>query len=96
LFDFYLGPKIGTNYVVDCLMEEEMCMTARVTVAVNKSGNICTLQKGGRGGLEPTYMLQMIQAACKLGQQMILKLDEALAQEKAAEGKKVQKKGFFQ
>lgn len=52
--------QIGTNYVVDATLEEELCMTVRLTVAVNKKGNICGIQKGGHGGLEPSSMYEML------------------------------------
>jgi len=70
--------KIGPNYVVDANLEEELCMSVRLTVAVNKKGNICGIQKGGHGGLEPSSMYEMLSSARKVGQQILDKIDSNL------------------
>ncbi|PRP78928.1 hypothetical protein PROFUN_13304 [Planoprotostelium fungivorum] len=70
--------KIGSGYVVDASIEEESCMSVRTTVGVNKKGNICTLQKGGHGSIDPTTMYQMIASAKKIGMRLIEGLDKTL------------------
>eukprot|EP01117_Protostelium_nocturnum_P009149 TRINITY_DN3275_c0_g1_i2.p1 TRINITY_DN3275_c0_g1~~TRINITY_DN3275_c0_g1_i2.p1 ORF type:complete len:289 (+),score=117.75 TRINITY_DN3275_c0_g1_i2:201-1067(+) len=75
--------KIGNGYVVDSTIEEELCMSARLTVAVNKRGNICTIQKGGPGGFEPSAMAEMITNARRLSQDLIRRLESELSFERA-------------
>jgi len=70
--------KIGAGYIVDATMEEESCMSVRMTVGVNKKGNICTLQKGGHGSVDPTIMYQMIASAKKIGMRLLEALDRML------------------
>jgi len=43
--------KIGSSLVVDPSLEEEQVMTARLTVTVEKEGNICAMQMAGLGEL---------------------------------------------
>jgi exosome complex RNA-binding protein Rrp42 (RNase PH superfamily) len=33
----------------------------RLTVGVNAKGDICAMQKGGRGGLPPSLLLEMLE-----------------------------------
>lgn len=40
---------------------EELCTEAKLVVAVNRSGELCGLQKGQDGGIEPSLLLEMIQ-----------------------------------
>ena len=40
---------------------EELCTEAKLVVAVNRSGELCGLQKGHEGGIEPSLLLEMIQ-----------------------------------
>jgi len=83
--------KIGSSYVVDATIEEELCVNVRLTIGVNKNGNICTVQKGGQGGLDPSSMYEMLNHSRKIGQQLLQKLDEALVTEQ----KQSRKLGFF-
>jgi len=84
--------KIGSSYVVDATIEEELCMNVRLTIGINKQGNICTVNKGAQGGLDPSAMYEMLNHARKIGQQMIEKLDATLQQESKRGGRKL---GFF-
>jgi len=86
--------KIGPKYVVDASLEEELCMDVRITFAVNKAGNICTIQKGGQGGVDPKSLDEMLQAAGQMGKQILEKLDIALLLEDSQEPKR-EKLGFF-
>ena len=40
---------------------EELCTEAKLVVAVNRSGELCGVQKGQEGGIEPSLLLEMIQ-----------------------------------
>lgn len=74
--------KIGGRYVVDPCLEEEMCTSTRLTVAVNLKGNICAIQKGGlESGLDPSEIHEMLQVARKIGLTVIKKLDDLLAKD---------------
>jgi len=42
--------KIGNNLILDPGLDEEQVMDARLTITMDKDGNICALQKGGGGG----------------------------------------------
>ena len=54
--------QIGKGFVVDPTLEEELCTDARITVAINTSGNLCTIQKGGKqSGLDPKQLHAMLE-----------------------------------
>jgi exosome complex component RRP42 len=42
--------KIGNTLILDTGTDEEQVMDARLTITMNKDGNICALQKGGGSG----------------------------------------------
>jgi exosome complex component RRP42 len=41
--------KIDSTLLIDTSLEEEAALDARVTFATNAAGNICAIQKGGKG-----------------------------------------------
>ncbi len=41
--------KISNKLLIDTNLEEENALESRVTIATNKKGNICAIQKGGDG-----------------------------------------------
>ena len=65
---------IGSHVVVDASSEEEGCMRGRVVVAITPRGNICTVNKGGQGGLFPAMLMDMFKLARQTGKM----LDDAL------------------
>ncbi|KAF8979053.1 Exosome complex component RRP42 [Entomortierella lignicola] len=93
--------KIGARHIVDASPLEELCTEAKLVVAVNKSGEICGLQKGQDGGIEPSLLLEMIQVGKVMGQTLIKSLDAKIKEEedsdltKRQRGEPVQKLGFF-
>ncbi|KAF8940260.1 Exosome complex component RRP42 [Dissophora ornata] len=93
--------KIGARHIVDASPLEELCTEARLVVAVNRSGQLCGLQKGQDGGIEPSLLLEMIQFGKTLGQTLIKQLDAKIKEEADADlakrqrGEPVQKLGFF-
>ncbi|KAF9103547.1 Exosome complex component RRP42 [Mortierella sp. AM989] len=93
--------KIGARHIVDASPLEELCTEAKLVVAVNRSGEICGLQKGQDGGIEPSLLLEMIQFGKTMGQTLIKNLDAKIKQEedsdlaKRQRGEPVQKLGFF-
>ncbi len=58
--------KIGDQFLVDLLSEEEQAIEARLTVAVTEKGTVCALQKGGATPLSPEEIDKMIDIAQKL------------------------------
>ncbi|EGG14677.1 hypothetical protein DFA_10935 [Cavenderia fasciculata] len=69
---------IGNQFVVDCSGEEEQCMDARMTIGVNKRGNICGIQKGGVAGIDAHTINQMILAAKQVGSEILKTMDNVL------------------
>ena len=49
--------------MLDVTAEEETCCDANLAVAVDESGNICGMQKYGRGGLNPELTFEMIEVS---------------------------------
>ncbi|KAK5583819.1 hypothetical protein RB653_005421 [Dictyostelium firmibasis] len=70
--------KIGTQFVIDSTLQEELCMNARLTVGVNSLSNICSIQKGGIEGLDPTTINQMINTAKVVGVKILNIMDKTL------------------
>ena len=100
--------KIGDYFVIDPTSEEESCMTMQLTVAVDKAGNFCSMSKTGRGSIDPSGMMEMLQVrsllllgavslTCpqsvqKIGQSLISKIDSVLNDE---ETRQVASLGFL-
>lgn len=77
--------RIGKQFVVDPCLEEELCMEARLTVAINAKGNICSIQKGGAEmGLNPSELNKMLQSARKIGLSLLNKLNQVLEKNERA------------
>jgi len=54
--------KIGDEFIVDPTVEEELVMSTKLTIAINKNSEICSIQKGGSSsGLNPSELRKMIQ-----------------------------------
>ncbi|KAF9184271.1 Exosome complex component RRP42 [Haplosporangium sp. Z 767] len=93
--------KIGARHIVDASPLEELCTEAKLVVAVNRSGELCGLQKGQDGGIEPSLLLEMIQFGKTMGQTLIKQLDLRIKEEadgdlaKRQRGEPIQKLGFF-
>jgi exosome complex component RRP42 len=62
--------KIGTNFVVDPLLQEEEILDARLTVATMEDGTICALQKGGAQPLSLEEIEQMIDIASEKSKEL--------------------------
>jgi len=58
--------KVGDQFFVDALSDEEKAIEARLTVAVTEKGTVCALQKGGATPLSPEEIDKMIEIAQKL------------------------------
>ncbi|KAF9985795.1 Exosome complex component RRP42 [Modicella reniformis] len=92
--------KIGARHIVDTSPLEELCTEAKLVVAVNRSGELCGLQKGQDGGIEPSLLLEMIQFGKTMGQTLVKQLDARIKEEadndlvKRQRGDPVQKLGL--
>jgi exosome complex component RRP42 len=57
--------KIGKNYLVDPLSEEEKNLDSRLSVALTEDNTLCALQKGGSMPLKTEDISEMIDLASK-------------------------------
>ena len=55
--------KIDKTIVVDPCLEEEQVMNARLTVTIDKNGDICAMQKGGLYGFTPDEIRKLVRLA---------------------------------
>ena len=55
--------KVDKTVVVDPSLGEEQVMNARLTVTIDKNGDICAMQKGGLYGFTPDEVRRAVQAA---------------------------------
>jgi len=70
--------KIGSGFVVDGTAEEEQCMSASLSVSVNKMAQICGIHKSGPGGISPTALQEMLKCGRRIGQELLAKMDGLL------------------
>ena len=66
--------KIGENFIVDPIKEEEVFIDSRLTVAVMEDGNICAMQKGGEKALSIEDTEKMIEIAIEKTKELRKKL----------------------
>ena len=66
--------KIGENFIVDPIKEEEVFIDSRLTVAVIEDGNICAMQKGGEKALSIEDVEKMIEIAIEKTKELRKKL----------------------
>jgi exosome complex component RRP42 len=66
--------KINNSLIVDPWLEEEQIMDSRISMAINDSGNICAIQKGGSGYFTPQQILN----ASKIAQEKAVELRKKL------------------
>ncbi|CEO96085.1 Ribosomal RNA-processing protein 42 [Plasmodiophora brassicae] len=71
--------KIGRCFIADATVQEELCMSAQVSVAVNANGDICGLVKMGSGSLTPAALSDAIVCAKEIGVQLISRIDAMIA-----------------
>jgi len=69
--------KIGNSLVVDPCLEEEQVMSARLTAAIEDSGGVCAMQKGGMEGLTIEELKAAVQIASKKANEIREKILEA-------------------
>jgi len=67
--------KINDKLVVDTRLEEEEIMDARLSMAIEDDGNICAIQKGGRGYFTPEQVLEAAKMAREKADEIRKKLE---------------------
>ncbi|KAJ1676956.1 hypothetical protein EV182_007178 [Spiromyces aspiralis] len=56
--------QVGRQYIVDAGLQEELCTRAKLTVAVNRHGELCGIQKtANKSGFMPAILPEMLEAA---------------------------------
>lgn len=73
--------QIGESFAADVSDEEEECSTGYVHVGVLPSGEVSAMEKSGAGNMEPDALLEMIEAAVKIGEDIHKQLDKNLLAE---------------
>lgn len=90
--------KIGASLITDPMQEEELCVTAQMSVAVDPKGNVCGVQKSGAGALDMAEMQEMVDEACARSKELFKALQNALQVQRARDakhGRKVERVGFL-
>lgn len=90
--------KVGAHFITDPMLEEELCMTAQMSVAVDPSGNVCGVQKSGTGAIDMREMQSMVDEACARSKELFKELQAALQLQRkrdAKVGHKLERVGFL-
>lgn len=66
--------KISEKLVVDPWLEEEQVMDSRLSITIDDNGNICAIQKGGRGYFTPKQVLEVAKMAKEKSEEIRKKL----------------------
>jgi exosome complex component RRP42 len=67
--------KIGDKLAVDPDHEEEQVMDARLSMAIDDDGDICAIQKGGKGYFTPEQVMEVAKIAKEKAKELRKKLD---------------------
>jgi len=62
--------KIGESMILDPCLEEELVVSARLTVTSDQNGNVCAMQKGGMGVLTDQEIRQAVKVAIEKGREI--------------------------
>ncbi len=62
--------KIGDSIFLDPILDEELAMDARLTVATKEKGEICAMQKGGMGTFSLEEISGVVERAIKAGKEL--------------------------
>ncbi|MGN1363522.1 MAG: exosome complex protein Rrp42 [Methanobrevibacter sp.] len=67
--------KIGDNLVIDPSLEEEKVLSARLSVGITESGNICSMQKGGDKPLTKEEIFSSVKLALSKNKEILSNLN---------------------
>lgn len=93
-----LGKVAESGFITDASHEEELCMTAQVSVAVDVDGNVCGVQKAGSGAIVMKELQAMIDEACVRSKLLFKQLDAAIQLQRQRDihaGAKLERVGFL-
>ncbi len=62
--------KLGDSIVLDPILDEELSMDARITVATDEKGDICAMQKGFPGKFKPEEVMDVVHRAMEKGNEL--------------------------
>ncbi|MEE8401024.1 MAG: exosome complex protein Rrp42 [Candidatus Hydrothermarchaeaceae archaeon] len=62
--------KIGNGIILDPQLDEERVMEARITVATDKNGDMCALQKGGRGTFTADEISEIVEKGAQKAKEL--------------------------
>lgn len=62
--------KVGNTIVLDPSLEEEACMSTRLSLATTEDDYVCAMQKGGRGSFSLDEIMHMTDTAFEKGKAM--------------------------
>jgi exosome complex component RRP42 len=62
--------KIGSGIVLDPNLDEERVMDARLTVATDKKGDMCAMQKGGEGTFTQEEIFETVERGAKKAKEL--------------------------
>lgn len=70
--------QLGRSYLVDATVPEEICSEAAVTMAVDKAGRILYSKKQLAGMVDPSLLMEILQAGQRLALSLLQTLDAEL------------------
>ena len=62
--------KVGNSFFVDPIEEEEKVIDARLTITLLENGDLCALQKGGKGSLTKKDIEKMVDIALEKNKEL--------------------------
>jgi len=69
---------VGNTFILDASLSEEICTTAKVTIAVGRDGRLCGVAKSATGSIPPTILMDMFQVSVTVCKDMIQALGDSL------------------
>ena len=54
---------MGNYFIIDPSPEEEACMSMQLTISVDHFGNFCSISKSGKGGIDPSNVIELLQVS---------------------------------
>jgi exosome complex component RRP42 len=70
--------KIGDTLMIDPSRNEERILDARLTVTTEEKGNICAMQKGGKGQFTTDEIMDCVKKSLKAGKAIRKNIKKAI------------------
>ncbi|RHY93166.1 hypothetical protein DYB37_010641 [Aphanomyces astaci] len=90
--------KVDKWFVMDATLEEEVCMSAQISAAIDRHGHVCGMQKNGVGALDLKEMQAMVDVASKSSPDVFNAMAGVFAQQDALDvtrGHVAERSGFL-